>query len=107
MDPKAKDKAKIRQALNEMPPNPREINKVVARVLSNLSENLVITEFPKMKISLKGLVSLFENPEFREFGEAFQLARFLKSLRACFSSLSGNFQHIGRSTWRSCTDYDW
>ncbi len=90
LDPKAKDKAKIRQALNEMPPNPREINKVVARVLSNLSENLVITGISQDEdFFKKGLVSLFENPEFREFGEAFQLARF-------FEEFEGMFQFIER-----------
>jgi len=36
-------KKKIKDALSETPPDPREINKVVARVLSNLSGSLVIT----------------------------------------------------------------
>src|SRR3989338_8318620 len=90
LDLKAKDKNKIRQAFDDMPPDPREINKVVARVLSNLSENLVITGISQDEdFFKKGLVSLFENPEFKEFGEAFQLTRF-------FEEFEGMFQFIER-----------
>lgn len=90
LDLKAKDKSRIRQAFDDMSPEPREINKVVARVLSNLSENLVITGISQDEdFFKKGLVSLFENPEFKEFGEAFQLARF-------FEEFEGMFQFIER-----------
>ena len=83
-------KKKIKDALSGIPPDPREINKVVARVLSNLSENLVITGISQdQDFFKKGLVSLFENPEFKEFGEAFQLARF-------FEEFEGMFQFIER-----------
>lgn len=83
-------KNKIKQAFSDMPPDSREINKVVARVLSNLSENLVITGISQDEdFFKKGLVSLFENPEFKEFGEAFQLARF-------FEEFEGMFQFIER-----------
>lgn len=83
-------KNKIKRAFSDMPPDPREINKVVARVLSNLSENLVITGISQDEdFFKKGLVSLFENPEFKEFGEAFQLARF-------FEEFEGMFQFIER-----------
>jgi len=83
-------KNKIKDALNGTPPDPREINKVVARVLSNLSENLVITGISQdQDFFKKGLVSLFENPEFKEFGEAFQLAKF-------FEEFEGMFQFIER-----------
>src|SRR3972149_2483235 len=85
LNPKEKDKNKIRQEFNNMPSDPREINKVVARVLSNLSENLVITGISQDEdFFKKGLVSLFENPEFREFGEAFQLARFFEEFEGMF-----------------------
>ena len=90
LDLKPKDKIRIREAFDDMPPDPREINKVVARVLSNLSENLVITGISQDEdFFKKGLVSLFENPEFKEFGEAFQLARF-------FEEFEGMFQFIER-----------
>src|SRR3990167_9804548 len=83
-------KSKIKQEFEDMPPDAREINKVVARVLSNLSENLVITGISQDEdFFKKGLVSLFENPEFKEFGEAFQLTRF-------FEEFEGMFQFIER-----------
>ena len=87
---KAKDKIRIREALYGMPSDPQEVNKIVAKVLSNLSENLVITGISQDKdFFKKGLVSLLENPEFKEFGEAFQLARF-------FEEFEGMFQFIER-----------
>src|SRR3989344_5875882 len=83
-------KNKINHEFEGMPPDAREINKVVARVLSNLSENLVITGISQDEdFFKKGLVSLFENPEFKEFGEAFQLTRF-------FEEFEGMFQFIER-----------
>jgi len=83
-------KSKIKQEFEGMSPDAREINKVVARVLSNLSENLVITGISQDEdFFKKGLVSLFENPEFKEFGEAFQLTRF-------FEEFEGMFQFIER-----------
>jgi len=92
LDLKAKDKNKIRQAFDDMPPDPREINKVVARVLSNLSENLVITGISQDEdFFKKGLVSLFENPEFKEFGEAFQLARFFEEFEGMFQLIEREF----------------
>ena len=92
LDLKAKDKNKIRQAFDDMPPDPREINKIVARVLSNLSENLVITGISQDEdFFKKGLVSLFENPEFKEFGEAFQLARFFEEFEGMFQLIEREF----------------
>ena len=83
-------KNKIKRAFYDMPPDPQKINKIVAKVLSNLSENLVITGISQDKdFFKKGLVSLFENPEFREFKEAFQLASF-------FEEFEGMFQFIER-----------
>lgn len=89
---KAKDKSRIRQAFDGMPPDPREINKVVARVLSNLSENLVITGISQDEdFFKKGLVSLFEHPEFREFSEAFQLAKFFEEFENLFQFIEREF----------------
>lgn len=86
----AEYKNKIKQVIDDTPPDPKEINKAVARVLSNLSENLVITGISQDKDFFKnGLVGLFENPEFREFKETFQLAKF-------FEEFEGMFQFIER-----------
>lgn len=92
LDLKTKDKSRIRQAFDDMPPDPREINKIVARVLSNLSENLVITGISQDKDFFKnGLVSLFENPEFKEFGEAFQLTKFFEEFEGLFQFIEKEF----------------
>jgi transcriptional regulator of heat shock response len=83
-------KNKIKKEFHDISSDPTEINKLVARVLANLSENLVITGISQDKdFFKKGLVNLFENPEFKEFGEAFQLARF-------FEEFEGMFQFIER-----------
>ncbi len=86
----AEYKNKIKQAFGDMPPDPQKINKIVAKVLSNLSENLVITGISQDKdFFKKGLVSLFGLPEFKEFNEAFKLASF-------FEEFEGMFQFIER-----------
>ena len=86
----AEYKNKIKKAFDDMPSDAQEINKIVAKVLSNLSENLVITGIAQDKdFFKKGLVSLFEHPEFREFNEVCQLASF-------FEEFEGMFQFIER-----------
>lgn len=90
LDLRSDYKNQVKKAFRDMPSDPAEINKLVARVLANLSENLVITGISQDKdFFKKGLVSLFENPEFREFKEAFQLAKF-------FEEFEGMFQFIER-----------
>ncbi len=83
-------KNKIKRAFDDMPSDPQEINKIVAKVLSNLSENLVITGISQdQDFFKKGLVGLFGLPEFKEFNEAFKLASF-------FEEFEGMFQFIER-----------
>ena len=90
LDLGAEYKNKIKRALGGMPSDPREINKVVARVLSNLSDNLVITGVSQDEdFFKKGLAGLFEHPEFRETNKLFQLANF-------FEEFEGMFQFIER-----------
>jgi len=92
LEPKAKDKSEIRQAFNDMPPDPREINKVVAKVLSDLSENLVITGISNDEdFFKKGLVGLFEHQEFREMKEVFQLASFFEEFENLFKFIEKEF----------------
>ena len=86
----AEYKTKIKRALDGMPSDPREINKIVARVLSDLSDNLVITGVATDDgFFKKGLAGLFEHPEFRETNKVFQLANF-------FEEFEGMFQFIER-----------
>jgi len=85
-------KNKIRQALNGIPSDPREVNKMVARVLSNLSENLVITGISQDEdFFKKGLANLFEHPEFREAGKVFQLANFFEEFEGMFQFIEKEF----------------
>ncbi len=92
LDPKVKDKIKIREAFDDMPSDPREINKVVAKVLSDLSENLVITGMSDDEdFFKKGLVSLFEHQEFREMKEVFQLASFFEEFENLFQFIEKEF----------------
>ncbi len=101
-------KTKIKLALGGTPSDPREVNKIVARVLSNLSENLVITgvstEFlgglkhrqettPRQDNDFfkKGLASLFEHPEFRETNKVFQLANFFEEFEEMFKFIEREF----------------
>ena len=85
-------KNKIKQALGRVTSDPREINKIVARVLSNLSENLVITGISQDEdFFKKGLASLFEHPEFREAGKVFQLANFFEGFEEMFKFIEREF----------------
>jgi transcriptional regulator of heat shock response len=92
LDLKAKDKSKIRQEFDDMPPNPREINKVVAKVLSDLSGDLVITGISTDEdFFKKGLVNLFEHQKFREINEVFQLASFFEEFENLFQFIEREF----------------
>lgn len=92
LDPGAKNKNKIKGALNGVSSDPRAINKIIARVLSDLSDSLVITgistdgDFFK-----KGLVDLFEQHEFREMKEVFELASFFEEFENLFQFIEKEF----------------
>lgn len=85
-------KRKIDQALKNAPRQPESINKVVARLLSDISDNLVIAginerqEFYKMGIS-----SLFELPEFQELDRVFQLSSFFDEFEDIFNQIEDAF----------------
>ena len=75
--PKARDKVKIESAISKSGNNPGEMNKNIARMLSELSDNLVITKVDESDNFVKvGLSSLFNLPEFREIDRAFRLTNF-------------------------------
>ena len=92
LDLGAEYKNKIKRAIGGAPSDPREINKIVARVLSNLSENLVITGISQDEdFFKKGLAGLFEHPEFREAGKVFQLASFFEEFEEMFKFIEREF----------------
>lgn len=85
-------KNKIKQALESASSDPREINKIVAKVLSDLSENLVITGISQDEnFFKKGLAGLFEHPEFRENNKVFQLANFFEEFEEMFKFIEREF----------------
>lgn len=74
-----REKQKISQTIQETPREAREINKSIAQVLNELSENLVITHIVDDGDFFKiGLKNLFEFPEFREFDRMFRLTSFFE-----------------------------
>ncbi len=92
LEPAADCKRKIKRALCETGGNPREINKTVAQLLSELSDNLVITGVPEQADFFKvGLSSLFEFPEFREFEKAVRLTSFFDEFEEMFNRLEREF----------------
>jgi len=92
LEPAADCKRKIKRAFYEMGSDPREINKTVAQLLSELSDNLVITGVPEQADFFKvGLSSLFEFPEFREFGKAIRLTSFFDGFEEMFDRLEKEF----------------
>lgn len=92
LEPAADCKRKIKRAFYEMGSDPREINKTVAQLLSELSDNLVITGVPEQADFFKiGLSSLFEFPEFREFGKVSRLTSFFDQFEEMFDRLEKDF----------------
>ena len=83
---------KIKSAIWRAGDDPREINKVVAQTLSDLSNNLVITGIVEEEDFFKvGLSSLFEMPEFREFDRAFRLTSFFDEFEGLFNQIAKEF----------------
>lgn len=92
LEPKADSQKKINLAIREAGGEPREINKTVAQLLSDLSGNLVITGVLEEDDFFKvGLSSLFEMPEFREFNKTFQLTSFFDEFEDLFAKLEQDF----------------
>lgn len=74
-----RERRKIDDAIHEAPDKPSEVNKSIAQVLSELSENLVITRIIEEDDFYKvGLKSLFGFPEFHEIERMFRLTRFFE-----------------------------
>ena len=72
--------------------DPRDINKTVAQLLSDLSENVVIAGIAEEDDFYKtGLASLFERPEFREINKAFQMTSFFDEFDRMFDQIEKEF----------------
>ncbi|MBI2669603.1 MAG: hypothetical protein HYX20_00430 [Candidatus Yanofskybacteria bacterium] len=82
----------IKSAVHDAGTDPREINRIVAQTLSELSDNLVITGIEEEQDFFKvGLSSLFEMPEFREFDRAFRLTSFFDEFESLFNKIEKEF----------------
>lgn len=85
-------KRKIKRVIYKTTGEPREINRAIAQLLSELSDNLIIAGIPERADFFKiGLSSLFEFPEFREFERAFRLADFFDEFEKMFNRLEKVF----------------
>lgn len=99
------NKRKIRSALDTAGPNPRQINRTVAQLLSDLTENLVITNVTEETDFYKiGLSSLFEMPEFREFDKVFKLTSFFDEFEFVFAKMERDlFSMADRSNFKTAS----
>src|SRR3989344_203401 len=68
---------KVDATLADVSHDPRDINKTLAQLLSDLSDNIVIAGISEQDDFYKtGLASLFELPEFQEINKVFRLTSF-------------------------------
>ena len=75
--------------------DPRDINRTVAQLLSELSENVVIAGVAEDDDFYKtGLASLFELPEFREINRVFNLTSFFEEFDKMFSQIEKEFFNV-------------
>lgn len=92
LEPEAEHKRKIRYAIHNSADDIRELNKSVADVLSDISENLVITNIEESDDFYKtGLSSLFEMPEFKKIDKIFRLTSFFDEFDKIFNRIEKEF----------------
>ena len=111
-EPATDEKRKIRMAINSTD-NPRRLNQNIARALSNLSDNIVITNIldPAPNLSADrhsekgrvwsgagdsdfykvGLASLVEFPEFKEIERVFEMTNLFDRFELMFSRIEKYF----------------
>ena len=78
--------------------DPEELNKVVANIVSVLSDNIVVTNVKDSGNFYKtGLSSLFESPEFREFDRVFNVANVFDHFEKVFNEIESEFLGVDRS----------
>ncbi|MBI2064244.1 MAG: hypothetical protein HYT66_00860 [Candidatus Yanofskybacteria bacterium] len=90
-EPTMNEKRKIKAVVSSSD-DPYRLNQGIARILSELSENLVITKVLNDDNFYKvGLASLFEMPEFREFDRMFRLTSFFDEFDQMFEKIEREF----------------
>jgi heat-inducible transcriptional repressor len=79
---------KIHTAIKNAAEDPEELNKIVANIVSNLSDNIVVTSIKDSDYYYKtGLSSLFELPEFKEFERIFNIANVFDKFEEFFNQI--------------------
>ena len=85
-------KKKIHKAIAEAGNDPQELNRVVANIVSVLSDNIVVTNVKDSEYFYKtGLSSLFEMPEFREFNRVVNVANVFDHFERVFNQIENEF----------------
>src|SRR3989338_4003861 len=83
---------RIDATLSGVGDDPREINKIMAQLLSDLSDNVVIAGIAEEEDFYKtGLAGLFELPEFREISKVFRLTSFFDEFDRVFDQIEKEF----------------
>ncbi|OGN15775.1 MAG: hypothetical protein A3J47_00150 [Candidatus Yanofskybacteria bacterium RIFCSPHIGHO2_02_FULL_43_22] len=90
-EPAANEKRKIRTVISSAE-DPRRLNKNIAQMLSELSDNVVITKIMDDPDFYKvGLASLFEFPEFREMNRIFEVTNLFDRFETIFDKIEKHF----------------
>src|SRR3989338_5334122 len=85
-------KRKIHKAITDAGSDPEELNRVVANIVSVLSDNIVVTNVKDSDYFYKtGLSSLFELPEFREFNRIFNVNNVFDHFERVFNQIENEF----------------
>jgi len=83
---------KVDYVLAGISEDPRDINKTIAQLLSDLSESVVIAGVAEEDYFYKtGLASLFESPEFKEINKVFRMASFFDEFDRMFNQVEKEF----------------
>ncbi|MDP3792661.1 MAG: hypothetical protein Q8Q89_02925 [bacterium] len=91
-------KRKIHKAIADASNDPEELNRVVANIVSVLSDNIVVTNVKDSDNFYKtGLSSLFEFPEFREFDRVFNVASVFDHFEKMFGQIENEFFGINNN----------
>lgn len=92
LKPNQNDKKKISLAIKEAGSDPHQLNKNVAKTLSDICDNLVVTNIDQNEDFFKcGLSGMFELPDFRELDRAFRLTGVFDQFENIFSQLEKDF----------------
>jgi len=92
LKPSQNDKKKITFAIKEAGNDPHQLNKNIAKTLSEICDNIVVTGIDQGDDFFKfGLSGLFELPDFRELDKAFRLTSIFDQFEETFGRLEKDF----------------